>query len=70
MFLEMLSSGIVPAALLVSVLILVLKIREMHHSYDDRVIKNMSKKIANELLNRKLVKEAEESEDSVRLSQR
>ena len=55
--LEALSSGIVPAVLLVSVLILVLKIMELSRNNNDRVIKRMNNRVANEILNRKLAKE-------------
>lgn len=55
--LETLSSGIVPAVLLVSVLILVLKIMELSRNNNDRVIKRMNNRVANEILNRKLAKE-------------
>ena len=57
MLLETLSSGIVPAVLLVSVLILVLKIVELNRNNNDRVIKRMNNRVANEILNRKLAKE-------------
>ena len=55
--LETLSSGIVPAVLLVSVLILVLKIVELSRNNNDRVIKRMNNRVANEILNRKLAEE-------------
>ena len=57
MLLETLSSGIVPAVLLVSVLILVLKIVELSRNNNDRVIKRMNNQVANEILNRKLAEE-------------
>lgn len=54
MLLEALSTGIIPAVLLVSALILVLKIREINRNFDDRVHARMKRNLEKEILERKL----------------
>ena len=54
MLLEALSTGIIPAVLLVSALILVLKIREINRNFDERVLASMKRSLEKEILERKL----------------
>ena len=54
MLLEALSTGIIPAVLLVSALILVLKIREINRNLDERVLASMKPSLEKEILERKL----------------